>query len=156
MTTAGVVQALAQWWGARWLQASGTAYLCVNAAHILGIALLLGAMLPLDLRIVRGGASLPQLAPVALRTAAAGLALALLTGSWLFTVNPVGYLDNPAFRCKLVLLAVALGNIALQHALLRRRAGWAAPLPVLARLSAAASAVLWLGVLLAGRWIGFV
>ena len=43
---------LAAWPGAVWLQNSGTAYLFVNAAHILGIGLLLGAILPLDLHLL--------------------------------------------------------------------------------------------------------
>ena len=45
------LDALAGWPGARWLQGSGTAYLIVNALHILGIGLLVGAILPLDLRL---------------------------------------------------------------------------------------------------------
>lgn len=37
---------------ARTLRGSGNPYMVVNAAHILGIGLLLGAILPLDLRIL--------------------------------------------------------------------------------------------------------
>ena len=33
------------------LRGSGTAYLLVNATHILGLALLIGSILPLDLRL---------------------------------------------------------------------------------------------------------
>jgi hypothetical protein len=108
---------IGHWPGARWLQQSGTAYLFVNAAHILGLGLLLGAMLPLDVRLVLGRAqpALSVLAPVAIRTAAVGLALAMLTGAWLFSVNPGDYLQNAAFRWKLLLLSLALINVAVQH-----------------------------------------
>ena len=156
---AALIEALGHWPGALWLQRSGTAYLVVNAAHILGIGLLVGAILPLDLRLIGllRGAPLAVLAPFLIRTAAFGLALALLTGAWLFTVKPSEYAGNPAFLIKLALLALALGNIALQHrgralaeALATKRVPWSA------RASALASFTLWLAVLLAGRWIGFV
>jgi hypothetical protein len=155
-----VVEWIGHWPGARWLQQSGTAYLLVNAAHILGLGLLLGAMLPLDLRLVlgRSQAALSVLAPVAIRTAAVGLALALLTGAWLFSVNPADYLQNTAFRWKLLLLTLALVNVAIQH---RQWRAFGLPdtaraLPVRVRVSAGVSALLWIATLVAGRWIGFL
>lgn len=151
---------IGSWPGALWLQQSGTAYLFVNAAHILGLALLLGSILPLDLRLMLGrvGASLRVLLPIAIRTAGAGLVLTMLTGTWLFSVDPQNYLANPAFRWKLLLLVLALMNVALQHRQLRvaRLHEANVALPVSVRLLAAASAVLWMSTLLAGRWIGFV
>lgn len=154
---ATVIDWLGNWPGALLLQRSGTAYLLVNAAHILGIGLLLGAILPLDLRLVGvlRASALPLIGPVLIRTAACGLALALATGFWLFTVKPGEYLGNTAFLIKLGLLALALGNIALQHRGLKPAlAGGEIGLRV--RLLAALSASLWLGVLVAGRWIGFL
>lgn len=151
---------IGNWPGARWLQQSGTAYLFVNAAHILGLALLLGAMLPLDLRLVlaRSQAALSVLAPVAIRTAAMGLVLALLTGAWLFSVSPADYLDNTAFRWKLLLFSLALVNVVAQH---RQWRSLGLPdatraLPVRVRVLAGTSALLWIATLVAGRWIGFV
>ena len=44
-----------------------------------------------------------------------GVTLAVMTGLWLFSVNPVAYADNPAFLCKVALLLLAICNIALQH-----------------------------------------
>ncbi|MCP4559401.1 MAG: DUF2214 domain-containing protein [Bosea sp.] len=154
---ATLIDWLGSWPGAVLLQRSGTAYLFVNAAHILGIGLLLGAILPLDLRLmgVLRASKLPLIGPVLIRTAASGLALALATGLWLFTVKPSEYLGNPAFLIKLGLIALALGNIALQHHGLKPAlAGGAIGLRV--RLLAVLSASLWLCVLVAGRWIGFV
>ena len=155
-----VVDWIGNWPGARWLQQSSTAYLFVNAAHILGLGLLLGAILPLDLRLVLGRAQpgLSVLAPVAIRTAAAGLALAMLTGAWLFSVSPADYLENTAFRWKLLLLSLALINVVVQHrqwhSLGLREATHA--LPVRVRVVAGTSALLWIATLVAGRWIGFV
>lgn len=155
-----VVDWIGNWPGARWLQQSGTAYLFVNAAHILGLGLLLGAILPLDLRLVLGRAqtALSALAPVAIRTAAVGLVLALLTGAWLFSVNPGDYLENTAFRWKLLLLSLALVNVAVQHRQWRSLGPPDAThaLPVRVRVLAGTSALLWIATLVAGRWIGFV
>jgi hypothetical protein len=155
-----VLDAIAGWPGAVWLQQSATAYPLVNAAHILGLALLLGSILPLDLRLVlgRARAALPVLAPAAIRTAAAGLALAVVTGAWLFSVDPHGYAGNIAFRWKLLLLALALLNIAVQHRQWRIADlhGAHHAVPARVRVVAGTSALLWLATLLAGRWIGFV
>jgi hypothetical protein len=155
-----VVEWIGHWPGARWLQQSGTAYLFVNAAHILGLGLLLGAILPLDLRLVlgRSQAALSVLAPVAIRTAATGLALAALTGAWLFSVNPADYLQNTAFRWKLLLLSVALVNVLVQHRQWRSLdlTDATRTLPLRVRALAGTSALLWISTLVAGRWIGFL
>lgn len=141
------------------LRGSGTAYLLVNATHILGIALLIGSILPLDLRLAGAfpRTPLPVIAPLLRGTALVGLSLAVVTGLVLFTANPGEYATNPAFRIKLLLLALAVLNAAL----VTRSRPWAqvlsgaAPTKAL-RLMAALSAILWLSILLAGRWIGFL
>ncbi len=159
MDPSGLVALLGSWPGARWLQGSGTAYLFVNATHVLGIALLLGSILVLDFRLLGGLRSVPLavLGPLNARVAACGVALALTTGFWLFTVQPREYLGNPAFLIKLGLVALALVNVLVQHANpAYGRALEGAPISLGVRASAAASALLWLAALVAGRWIGFV
>jgi hypothetical protein len=148
-----VLEAIGGWPGASWLQQSATAYLFVNAAHILGLAVLLGAMLPLDLRLLGSFRRFPVevLGPFLVRCAAAGLGLAMLTGAWLFSVKPDEYLANPAFRWKLLLLTLALVNVGFQH----RNPGFTQRSPAV-RVRAGLSLCLWLSVLVAGRWIGFV
>lgn len=149
---------LGTWPGAVLLKQSGTAYLLVNASHILGLALLIGAILPLDLRLLGVFRSVPvaALAPVLSRMAGIGLGLALVTGVWLFTVRPVEYARNAAFLWKLGLLALALANIALQHRSAAYVRALAGDITAAVRWRAAASVTLWPGVLLAGRWIGFL
>ncbi|SFD74921.1 DUF6644 family protein [Paracidovorax konjaci] len=154
------LQALAGWPPAAWLKASGTAYLVVNAVHIAALGLGVGTALLLDLRLLGWiGRALPLavIGPFLSRAAAAGLSAAVATGLWLFAVRPVDYAQNPAFLAKLALLALALANVAAMHWGGRwartLQAGRAGPL---ARAQAAASLVLWLGVVLAGRWIGFL
>lgn len=149
-----MLEAIGGWPGASWLQQSATAYLFVNAAHILGIAVLLGAILPLDLRLLGFFRRFPVevLGPFLVRCGAAGLSLALPTGAWLFSVKPDEYLANAAFRWKLALLALALVNVGFQH--WGTKGGLQMSRAV--RVRAGLSLCLWFGVLVAGRWIGFV
>ncbi|MBN9087987.1 MAG: DUF2214 domain-containing protein [Reyranella sp.] len=154
-----LVDWLGAWPGAVLLRDSGTAYLFVNAAHILGVGLLVGAILPLDLCLLGLFRAVPLavIAPFLSRVAATGAGLAIVTGLWLFSVKPAEYVGNTAFLCKAALLATALANVALQHGNHRFAAAVAGGvLPPTVRLAAAASILLWLSVLVAGRWIGFV
>ncbi|NKC33565.1 DUF2214 domain-containing protein [Falsiroseomonas selenitidurans] len=141
------------------LRGSVTLYLLVNAAHVLGIGLLVGAIATLDLRLLGAfrSAALGHLAPPLVRVAATGLGLAALTGLLLFSTRPATYLENPAFLAKLALLALALANLALLHAGRPWRAALAGgALAGRLRLAAGVSLAAWIGALLAGRWIGFL
>lgn len=137
------------------LRTSGLLYPVISALHILGIALLVGAIAVFDLRLLgllRGGGdwrdSLRSNAPVA----ALGLALALLTGLALFSVRASVYVQNPALWLKWGLILLALLNIALFYRLLRGAA--AAPTAGM-RSCAALSLVFWIAAIFAGRWIAF-
>lgn len=159
MSLAQVWDWVGGWPGAVWLQESGTAYLFVNAAHILAIGLLTGAILPLDLRLLGffRSAPLDVVGPFLQRIAAAGAVFAVLTGLWLFSVRPRDYAANPAFLAKMTLLALALGIVVLQHSGGRFRAVVEGqPVTLGVRAIAGLSALLWIAVLVAGRWIGFV
>lgn len=143
------------------LRASRWVYPLVNTAHIVGLALLFGGILPLDLRIlgVWRGVPLYQLARVLQPVALAGLLLAAATGLMLFSVSASKYAATPIFLVKLMLITAALVNAVL----LRRHPDWAlARIPALEaepgpRLVAAAafSVVLWLGVIFCGRFIAY-
>lgn len=154
-----LLQSIAGWPGAVFLQEYWIAYLVVNAAHILGIGLLLGAILPLDLLLLRSiqGRSLSVIGPFLVRAAATGITIAVITGLWLFSVKPAEYAENAAFRYKAALLMLAICNIAYQHRGKRFGAAMSSSQPAMqVRVLAAASAILWLSILVAGRWIGFV
>ncbi|EGF89269.1 putative membrane protein [Asticcacaulis biprosthecium C19] len=154
-----MIDLIADWPGAVWLQHNWVAYLFVNATHILGIGLILGAILPLDLRLLGLFKTVPVtvIAPFLSRAAAVGVGLAMVTGLWLFSVKPDEYLSNPAFLTKAGLLVFAVGNVAAQHRMPGfRRAVQGGAVSGSVKLFAAVSVVLWLSVLVAGRWIGFL
>lgn len=153
------LQALSEWQAAALLRGSAILYPLVNAAHIASFGLLVGAIVTLDLRLLGlfRRAELAQLGPPLRAVAATGLGLAALTGFLLFTTRPLAYAENPAFLVKLGLVAMGLLNVAaLSWAGHWRRALAGAPVHPVLRLSAAASLLIWLGALLAGRWIGFL
>jgi hypothetical protein len=138
------------------LRASRWGYAAVSAGHVAGVALLFGAILPLDLRLMGAFRSQPvaPLARVLVPVATAGLALAAATGAALFAVAARDYAANPFFRVKLVLLALGVLNAVA----LRVAPGWRATEPGGARVAAAAaaSALIWAAALAAGRLIAFV
>lgn len=134
-------------------------YPFVNAGHILSLALLVGSIATLDLRMLGlfRSAPLPALAPPLSRMAAVGAALALVTGFLLFSVKPVGYWENTMFPVKLILVAAGLLNAGLVHASPHWRAVLAGgPVPARLKVSAALSLAIWVSAVLAGRWIAFV
>jgi hypothetical protein len=142
------------------LRASVWLYPLVNTGHVLGIALLFGAIVPLDLRLLGGWQRVPVdvLATVLVPVAVAGLLLAGATGLLLFATRPLDYVVEPLFGWKMGLLAVAVLNALW----LRRSPRWRlpgrdddAPLRPAWRFAALVSMLLWLAVIAAGRLIGY-
>ncbi|MBX5154730.1 DUF2214 domain-containing protein [Rhizobium sp. YTUHZ045] len=141
------------------LRRSGTLYMIVNAAHILSIGLLVGAILPLDLRLAGCFRKVPVevVAPFLSHSAGVGLVLAIATGFCLFSVRAVEYAVNPAFLAKLGLIGLGLLNLVMVHS----GQGWKTLIATglirsSLRFSAALSIAIWIAAVLAGRWIGFL
>lgn len=125
----------------------------MTVLHLFGAALLLGAVLALDLRLLRGGASAVPAAALAaqlLPLAWAGFALTALTGAALFATAATAYAGSAIFLAKLAAIAAAGGN-----ALLLDRAGGVAAPRRAAAIAAGASALLWSLALGLGRWIAY-
>ena len=141
------------------LTAHPTLYLFLNAAHILAIGLLAGAIVPLDLRLLGlfRPAPLSVLGPFLSRAAMAGLILAMLTGAMLFSTKAIEYAGNPAFIAKMLLLLTGALNALLLHANPRwQEALLSGQAALSVRLAAALSLCTWVAAIVAGRWIGFV
>lgn len=156
-----LLQAVGEWPVAAALRGSAIAYPLVNAAHILSVGLLVGAIVTLDLRLLGAFRAHPvaQLGPPLWRVAAAGLALAAVTGLLLFTTRPATYAQNPAFLAKLGLVGLGVLNAAA----LRWNRHWRAAavegvgrVHASVRVAALASLLVWVGAVVAGRWIGFL
>jgi hypothetical protein len=135
------------------LRLSRWTYPAVNTAHLLGVALLVGAVVPMDLRLagfwrtdVGLEATLRLLRPVA----AAGAALALATGVMLFAVQATEYVAQPLFWAKMALVAAGLAHALAWGGRLGRST------PARQRQAGLASIAIWLAVLSCGRMLGYL
>lgn len=139
---------------ASFLRGSFFVYPLVNALHILAIGALLTCAVLMDLAILGIGRRLPAATAILYLRPVAMLALlvAALSGALLFSVQPLDYVGNPAFRLKLLLLAVAVLNAGVFILLQGRQSLSSAPM----RTLALTSLLLWPSVLIAGRFIGFL
>jgi hypothetical protein len=143
------------------LRGSAWAYLLVNAGHIFGVALLVGGIVPLDLRLMGLWRSLPlvPLWQVLTRTAAVGLLLAVVCGTLLFSTRAAAYVQSSLFIFKMLLVAVGLANAAALHLAGFRRLQGLPPtgsnMPMRIRIAAGISLTAWLTALVLGRLVGY-
>ena len=133
----------------------------IESVHVMALGVVFGTILVVDLRAL-GVAStnrpFTRLSAELLRITWGAFAVSALTGSLMFVTNARVYAHNTAFQVKMVLLALAGLNMAIFHLTAGRSvATWnqAPTAPKAGRLTAAASLALWLGIILAGRVIGF-
>lgn len=119
-------------------------YPAANTLHVLGAALLVGAILVYDIRILRGRE--PPRTALVLSTI--GLILLLVTGPTMFSTEASATGHNPIFLLKMAVILAALINVLLY---------WLAGpvLPRLVRLHAFVSALVWTGALVLGRLIAY-
>lgn len=134
------------------LQGHPWAYPALEMVHIAGIALLLGNLVALELRVFGWGAALPvgPLARLSLTLALGGFALAATSGLLMFATQPAELLANRAFTLKMLLLFLAGCNAAWFHA-----RGSLQRLDGPARVSMLLSTLVWLAVIACGRWIAY-
>jgi hypothetical protein len=143
------------------LRGSVWAYPLVNAGHLIGVALLVGSIVPLDLRLLGLWQSVP-LAPVwrvLTRTAGFGLGLAIACGMLLFIIRATEYADASFFIFKMAIVAVGTVNALVLHMVMPDDcllARWGAcRLPVRVRSAACISLASWLSALILGRLVGY-
>jgi hypothetical protein len=133
----------------------------VQTVHLLGIAAIMGSVVVIDLKVL--GLALPSqgTADVIRRLMPwTWWALPFLATSGLVFVfaRPHRYFVNPVFGSKFAMLIPALALAAtLQLLSARNPRLWdeASAARTSAKLIAAVSLVLWIGVVLAGRWIAY-
>lgn len=147
-----LAEALAATDPAQWMRNGRWIYAAASGLHVLGIALLVGAIASLDLRLVGLWPAVPValLGRVLVPVAAAGLALAMIAGLLLFLAAPADYLRMRLFFLKLALIATGTGHALWVHA----GGGFSRPPAVLRRIGAT-SLLIWLSVLACGRMLAF-
>jgi hypothetical protein len=135
-----------------WIAEHPWLYPLLSALHVVGIALLLGSLALLELRVWGLGAALPvlPLARLALPLTLAGFGLAGLTGLGMFISQPAELIANRIFVAKMVLVTSAGLNATAFHA-----RGGLAKLDCIARTQTLLSLGLWVAVIICGRWIAY-
>ncbi|HEY7437327.1 MAG TPA: hypothetical protein VIE41_19455 [Methylomirabilota bacterium] len=152
LETSGLAVAMRQW---QWL------YPIVEILHILGFVLVVGGAVFFDLRLLGGGRGLPVsgLAAHLLTWSRAGFAVVVPTGFMMFSAHATEFAVNPAFRLKLILIAVALLNAAAFHRWpFRAVARWdlTSSTPAWPRMAAGISLTCWAGAIACGRLLAYL
>jgi hypothetical protein len=155
-----VLLSFAEWCEATWLgtavRDSIWAFPVIEAVHLLGLSLLGGALLLVDLRLLGLGLtaqSASQLARHARPWLRLAVAVMLFTGVLLFLSEAVKCYYNTSFRVKALVLPIAL---LYTFAIRERVARTVGPeTTAKTRLVGAGSIALWFIVAAAGRWVGY-
>ena len=145
---------------ARLMRESLWLYPAIEVVHITGIAVLVGSIAMFDVRLLGVGRtmSVRALSGFLLPWTLGALLLIVPTGLMMFSAHAADFIDNPAFKVKMLLLLCAGVNAALfRTGVYQRVAAWdtdAAP-PLTARAQALLSLVLWVSIISCGRLIAY-
>jgi uncharacterized membrane protein len=136
-------------------------YPIVESVHVLTLCLFLGTTVMLDLRLLGWTMRRTPVSEVArqlLPWTVVGFLVMVVSGSLLFYAIPVRTFQNIFFRIKVVMLLLSGVNVWVFHsAVFPKVAEWdidAVP-PKAARRTAAASLLLWAGIVVCGRMIAY-
>jgi hypothetical protein len=122
----------------------------LDAMHCVGIILVAGTIVIVDLRLLGFGMRRTQVSSVVAQVLPwtfFGLAFMFITGSLLAWAEPLKLYRSVFFPWKLLFLAIAVLNALLFH--------YTRLTPGRARLTGTLSIVCWIGVIAAGRAIGY-
>jgi uncharacterized membrane protein SirB2 len=155
------LQPFVNWLGAtelgQWLGQSTDRIAWLFVIHLLGLTLLLGSTIVLNIRLLGFGFRSQRISQLThdigiFRTV--GLALMLLSGALIFTGGAVSYFEGQWFRRKMVVLIIALiFNFTLFRKVTNAEEGRYSPL--LNRITGLLALLLWFSVGAAGRAIAF-
>jgi hypothetical protein len=143
-------------WLGRLVGDSVWAFPVLEAIHLLGLSLLGGALLVVDLRMFGIGLTdqpIAELARAARRWLLIAIGVMAATGIPLFLSEAVKCYHNPSFWVKMTALPVALTYTFLIRERRTRRPSLGTSAE--SRLLAFGSLAVWSTVAAAGRWIGF-
>ncbi len=133
----------------------------IEAAHVIAIALVFSTIAVVDLRLLgvaSGGRRYSRLSSELLKFTWFAFGLAVVTGSLMFISNAVIYFNNTPFRIKMILMLLAGVNMAIfQFVTERSVKQWddRPSAPTAGKIAGILSLCFWIGVICAGRVIGF-
>lgn len=132
----------------------------LEAVHVLTATFLFGSIAMVDLRLLGVSArrlAVSQVTREVVPWTLGACAVSVAAGGGMFITQANHYAGNRAFQIKMVLLVLAGLNMLVFHRRTARTVGdWDTAertIPA-ARLAGGCSILLWISVMLAGRWIG--
>jgi hypothetical protein len=136
-------------------------YPVVEVVHISGFAILVGAVVLFDLRLLGFSrtVSVRSLERHLLPWAWTAFLLIVPSGVAMLSAHATEFAANPAFRVKLVLIAFAgLNALVFHNGVYRSVSTWDQhqPTPAAARISGLLSLMIWFGVITCGRLIAYL
>jgi hypothetical protein len=141
-----------------WMRGSGWGYPVINLLHLLGLVLLVGPMLLLDLRLLGAARRfpVPDVSSALTPWAVVGLLLLLPSGFLLFAADAGPLLANGLLQVKVLLIALGIGNALLFRWLWSERLeDWDWDPSRFGQLQAFLSALCWLTAGTLGRLIAY-
>ena len=136
---------------------SSWAFAVIESIHLLGLSVIGGAVLMLDLRLLGFGLrrqSAAELAREVQPWLVGSLLVMLVTGALLFTSEPIKCYYSTPFWVKMTCLLLAIVFTFTVRRSVTMAAGTRVR-PLRYKLVALVSLALWFGVGAGGRWIGF-
>jgi hypothetical protein len=153
-------ETISEWPLSVWLGESVYGFVTLESIHLVGVVMLLGSIVLLDLRLLGISTSLSfeRMSRHVLPVTWIGFGLVLVSGALLFIITPQYYVLETSFIIKL--LAIGLGgiNMLVFEYIIRRNADvWDQfqQTPVAAKAAAAVSISVWVVALVCGRWMGY-
>ena len=136
-------------------------YPSVEIVHIVGFAILVGAVVMFDLRVLGISRGIPvrALSRHLLPWSLAALLLVVPSGLAMFSAHAGDFLNNRAFQLKMALLVAAGINAAYFHTgPYQTVKDWDvdARAPVAARVCVALSILIWLSIIACGRLLAYL
>ena len=136
-------------------------YPVLMSIHVLGIAMLVGPIIAVDLRILgiaKDSISISQTLRHLLPISRLGFVIVAITGVIMFTAIASIISNSSATPWKFGLIVLALVNVIVFHkGIYRKNKAWDihhSP-PMLAKISALISMVSWIGAIFGGRFLAY-
>jgi putative copper export protein len=144
-----------------YLRESELAFPLTEAIHLIGLAISVGAIMWVDLRLIGLTMRRERVSDVVSRMepwAVCGFAVMFVSGLLLFLGKPENYYNTTAFRIKVLLLPLAGLNVLYFHKSVYPHVGsWddAEVIPRRAKIVGCVSATLWVVIIVLGRWTAY-
>jgi hypothetical protein len=135
-------------------------YPAFETGHYIGLSLLVGGILLIDLRVLGMARALPLRGMIGLLPFVwAGFIINVVTGSLLFIYGATNFGTNGAFLLKMGFMVLAgLNALAFDVSVRRSGASWVAAdrPPALVKGFATLSLLFWICVVTTGRWMAYL